>query len=99
MKDINERIAAELSESVVPHGEFNDVIAQIANNIKADFENPAATDEAEYEKWKNADPVDIPMDLEEAEDSGDEGLVSEVKSFLAKRAAKALIQATKATKQ
>lgn len=99
MKDVNERLAAELASTVVPFAEFDSVVDQISENIKADHENPDATDEAEYQIWENAVPVDIPMDLEESEEAGDEAVTNVVKSMLLKRAHKAYEDASKATKK
>lgn len=88
MKDVNERLAAELASTVVPFAEFDSVVDQISENIKADHENPEAVDDAEYEKWENATPVDMPMDLEESEEAGDEEVTNVVKSMLLKRVQK-----------
>lgn len=97
MKDINQRLSAELAESVVPFGEFDDVINQISENIKADHENPEATDDAEYAMWENAVPVDMPMDVEESEEAGDEGVTNVAKSMLRKRVMKAFLDARRIT--
>ena len=95
MKDINERLAAELADSVVPFGDFDSVIDQIAANIKADHENPEATDEAEYQIWENAVPVDIPMDVEEAAEAGDEDLTTIAKGMMMDRAEEAYVETEK----
>lgn len=83
--DYKKQLIEKLSESVVPFGETEELIAQMSENIKADHENPSLYDDKKAEQYDNASPVDVPMDLEESDEAGDDEVSNVVKSMNEKR--------------
>lgn len=83
--DYKKQQIEKLSESVVPFGDIQEIISQMSENIKSDHENPSLYDDKKAEQYESASPVDIPMDLDESDEAGDEGVSSVIKSMNKKR--------------